>query len=82
MRSGSAVSTMMSWRILLWSIRRRLTMGRFSPCRDTNSRTLGLSEPREDDAALGIEQRRADGRRQSVEIGVLVGRDDRRDLDE
>ena len=45
MRSGSAVSTMISCRILLWSIRRMLKMGRLSPCRDTNSLTLGLSEP-------------------------------------
>ncbi len=45
MRSGSAVSTMTSCRILFWSISRRLMMGRVSPCSDTNSRTLGLREP-------------------------------------
>ncbi len=38
---------------------------------------VGIERAREDDAPLGIEHSGAHGGRQSVEVGVLMGRDDR-----
>ena len=43
---------------------------------------VGVERTGEDDASLGVEQGCAHHRRQSVEIGVLVGRDDRRDFEQ
>ena len=43
---------------------------------------VGVERAGEDDAALGIEKSRSHGGRQGVEVGVLVGRDDRRHLEQ
>ena len=43
---------------------------------------VGVERPRQHDAPVGIKQRGAHDCGQSVEIGVLMGRDDRLDIEQ